>query len=63
MRNTILFGDILESDLTDKSSDLFTSIFDLAEEEENKIKQENDTHIYKQICSSLESEYLSQEIQ
>jgi hypothetical protein len=63
MRNTILFGDMLEGDLTDKSGDLFTSVFDLAKEEENKIKQENDTRIDEDISSSLQSEYLPQETQ
>ena len=60
MRNTILFFCILNGDLADESRDLFSGILDLAEEEEDKIKQEYDTHIHEEICSTLESEELTQ---
>ena len=61
MRNTILFFCILYGYLADESRDLFSGILDLAEEEENKIKQENNTHIHQEICSTLESEELTEE--
>jgi hypothetical protein len=53
----------LYGDLTDQSRDFFSSVLDLAQEEEDKVKQENDTHIYQEICSSLESEELAEEIE
>ncbi len=51
------------SDLTDESSDFFSGILDLAEEEKDEIKEEYDTRIHEEICSSLESEELSQHIE
>lgn len=61
MRNTILFFCILYGDLADESRDLFSGILDLAQKEEDKIKQENNTHINQEICTTLESEELTEE--
>ena len=50
-------------DLADEPGDLFSGVLDLAEEEEDKIKQEYNTHINQEICTTLESEELTEQIE